>query len=401
MPLAPRLRILHVVTRFRRAGTEENTAITCNGQIRQGHTVRLLSGHEHVPSALEMLDPEVEVQIASYLTREIHPLADLAALLELIFSIRKFRPDVVHTHQSKAGFLGRIAAAICGVPFIVHGVHILPFMGKRPSSRMLYTLLERLALPLTSMFIYVTPALHKQSIEAGLHGNALHLVIPSGMDINSFRQAKPLTVLNGITPDDHTLLLYVASLEPRKQHAALLDTFAVLAEEHPGLILLLAGEGPEERLLRAQAQELNISHRVVFLGSRDDVPELISTSDVCIFSSSHEGLPRAVIQYVAGGKPVVSTRLPDIDRVVFDGQNGNLVPPSDLRAMLGPLRTLIASRATREAMGRHSASVDLSAWDAAHMVKLMGSAYAEMLARGHAGTRPQRHSTDLSRDPTA
>src|SRR6266850_8198053 len=139
-----RMRVCHITTRFIRGGACENTAYSCNGQVDAGHEVHLIAGRGSEPEQFELLRPEVHVWRASMMVWELSPYMDIAGLLQLVSMLRKIRPDVVHTHQSKAGILGRVAAYLTRTPFTVHTVHILPFVNVTPIQAFFYRTLERL-----------------------------------------------------------------------------------------------------------------------------------------------------------------------------------------------------------------------------------------------------------------
>jgi len=382
------MRIIHVLTRFLRAGAEENTALTCNAQAAAGHAVWVVHGRDHDPRALALLDPRVQRICVPSLVAPLRPANDLAALAALAGLFRRLKADVVHTHQSKAGAIGRVAARIASTPRIVHGVHIVPFMDAPPAEAAVYRAIEKLAGRFTHAFIHVAPALRVACLEAGVGRPDRHFVAPSGMDVAAFRRDE--------LPDDAAdlrapipgreasprVVLMIASLERRKRHAAFLEAFRRVVDATPDVRLLLAGAGEEDAAIRAQVEALGLEDHVRLLGLRDDVPRLIRLADVGVLASAHEGLPRSVIQYVLGGLPVVTTELAGVAAVVRHGVNGYLTSTENVGDMAEPLIRLLDDAALRRRMGQASADMDLSDWAAERMCERIDEIYRLIGAGG-------------------
>lgn len=381
------MRIVHVLTRFLRAGSEENTALTCNAQAAAGDAVWVVYGRECDPVALALLDPRVRQICVPSLVAQAHAVLDVTALVALTRLFRELEADVVHTHQSKAGAIGRLAARLAGVRHIVHGVHILPFMSLKGLEAATYRWIEKLAGGFTDAFIHVSPVLHDACLDAGVGRADRHFVAPSGMDIAAFRQAgmpEDAEALSAPLPGRDArpmLVLMVASLERRKRHAPFLDVFRTVVDRNPDVRLLLAGAGEEDAALRERVEALDLGHHVRLLGLRSDVPALIRLADVGVLASAHEGLPRSVIQYALGGLPIVAPALPGVDAIVQDGRNGFVAPLDDLGGMVEPLVRLLTDGRLRQRMSAASAALDLSDWAGERMCARIETVYQLIGAR--------------------
>lgn len=163
------------------------------------------------------------------------------------------------------------------------------------------------------------------------------------------------------------MLVFVAALEPRKRQYEFLDAMTDIVRARPDVLLVLLGEGTDESRLRNRVAELALQDNVLFAGFSDEVERWIASADVCVFASEREGLPRAVIQYAMGRRPIVSTRLPGIEAVVIDGVTGHLVPVSQVEAMTGPILSLLESEQKRAEMSEAAKTLDFSRWDATAM----------------------------------
>ncbi|MGX9115455.1 glycosyltransferase [Mesorhizobium sp. BHbsci] len=388
--LGRRLRIAHVITRLINGGADENTVHSCNWAAQRGHDVVLLHGETVQPEIIAKVDPRVELIGVPGLTRSISPVSDLRALLALTRRFRALNADIVHTHTSKAGILGRLAAWAAGVPAIVHGVHIVPFVNVGVAERFAYLALERLAAPITSAFISVSEGIRDLCLSAGVGHPDKHYVVQSGFDLDRFRNAGPpdgWRNLLRLTPDAPrpSVLLMIAAFEPRKRHTEFLDAFNKVAARFHDAVLVLAGDGPLRSTVESRAKQLGLERQVVFTGYRDDPERLIALADLCLLCSMREGLPRVVMQYLAGGKPCVACDLPGLREVLRPGINGVITPADDLAAMADAIAALLEDRARLACLAQGAAAAtDLSNWDVKLVGKRTDAIYREALGQHRA-----------------
>lgn len=376
------MKIAHVITRFVRGGADENTLITCNAQAQAGDEVHLIYGAAFSEAMLARLDRRVRAHRLDSLRREIDLLSDVSALIALLGLFRRLSFDVVHTHTSKAGVIGRIAAWSVGAPRVIHGVHILPFDNVGPVQRIVYLGLERLLAPATHAFVNVSEGMRDIGVRSGVGGPDKHVVVPSGMNTGAFRQAAAFSATERAAraPDlrsQDRLLVFTAALEPRKRQYEFLAVFAEVRRRAKDVSLILLGEGHDEARLRARVATLGLDGSVHFLGHSDEVPRWIASADVCVFASEREGLPRAVIQYVLGGRPVVSTRLPGIEAVVRHGHEGFLVDIDRLEDMVDPIVAVLSDPALAGRIISTARARDLSAWDTDRMIGALAAVYRQ------------------------
>jgi len=186
------VKIVHVITRFIRGGADENTLLTCNGQAEMGHDVTLIHGGEFHESMVARLSANVRCICVPALVRPVHPLKDVLTFANLTNTLRRIRPDIVHTHESKAGVIGRMAARIAGVPINVHGVHILAFVHTRFPLSTIYRYIERFVGTMTDAFIDVSGAMCETALAARIGRREQHFVVESGMQVEVFQNATAL-----------------------------------------------------------------------------------------------------------------------------------------------------------------------------------------------------------------
>ena len=382
------MRIAHLITRFIRGGADENTLYSCNGQAALGHDVLLVHGDEYDEPLRKQLDWRVVAVRLPSLRRPIHPLNDWQAYAACVELFRKWRPDLVHTHTSKAGIVGRWAAWRAKVPVIIHGIHILPHLNEGWLQRQVFLALERATARITDAFVNVGGDMMEQALRDRIGRQDQHLVIPSGMDLEKFRNAtarrmgwkKILGSAAEGLPEAPRFIVLVSRLEQRKGQSAFLEVFQRIARRVPQAVLLLAGEGPERAALEARVKELNLYGRVVFAGFRDDVENLLSIAEVGLLTSRREGLPRVIIQYALAGLPVVATDIPGVREVIEPGVHGFTAPPDDLSSMEEPLVRLLTDEVFREEMVARIRGKDFSAWSIESMVDQLDRLYRKLAA---------------------
>ncbi|MEO8241978.1 MAG: glycosyltransferase [bacterium] len=366
------MKIVHILTRLLRAGSEENTLLTSAGQLSSGHEVILLHGRDVLPENARRFAPGAQLIEAPDLVRSLNPARDIAAFRQIRRILLETQPDVVHTHQSKAGIIGRMAAASAHVPLVVHGVHILPFLGVGRLEKTGYLLAERGVARLTHGFIHVSDGMRRACLDHGVGTGRPHHVVPSGFDLSRFSTAEPaedLTKLlhrDGDAPSPFVIVM-LAALEPRKRHLDLLRQCAGFLQQFPQVRLVLAGEGHLRPEIEATIKSLHLERQVTLLGFRDDPERIIAAADVCIHCAEREGLPRTVIQYLAVGRPVVMFDLPGIEDLVAEGVNGYVVPQGDWTGLFARLADLIASPERRAVIAAGARGTDLRRWDARFM----------------------------------
>lgn len=359
--MSSQLKICHVITRMIVGGAQENTLYTCQGHLERGHEVTLVTGpspgaegnllRQTCPAGLEI------VEIPS-LRRNLNPLQDWKAYQELLrfFQTRYF--DVVHTHSSKAGILGRLAAWKASVPLVVHTVHGQPFFPYQLFLKnWFYIAAERCAAQRCDKIYAVAQAMIDQCVQAKVAPRGKYKVVYSGMDLEAFIQAQPEPELRqqlGIT-DKNLVVGKIARLFDLKGHDVLLAAAPKIIAAVPEVKFLLVGDGPLRAKLEKQAAALKITDHVVFAG-------LVPPAEVCRYTalmhvlahlSLREGLPRTAVQALAAGVPVVAYPLDGTPEIVINGLSGYLCEPKNPDKVADAIIRLLKNPTRRRKMGEH------------------------------------------------
>ena len=354
-------RVLHVITRLELGGAQRNTLYTVGHLDRRSFRTALAWG----PG--DILDQEAEdlEGVALFrvpaLVREVRPVRDTGALLALRRVLRELRPDIVHTHSSKAGILGRLAARLEKVPAVVHSVHGFGFTPVQPwPVRALFLSLERLAGRWTDHFIAVSHANRNRGIALGLFRPDQVSVIRSGVRLAAFEDpdgGDDLRSRLGI-PAGTPLVTQVGNFKPQKAPLDFVRAAVEVARAAPEAHFLMVGDGPLRTRAEALAGDAGLEGRMHFTGWSEEVPAVLAASDVAVLTSRHEGLPRAAVEAVAAGVPVVATAVDGTPEVVREGETGFLVAAGDVAGTAGAVLRLLDDPELRHRLGARPSWLD-------------------------------------------
>jgi len=376
-------RVLHVITRLEPGGAQRNTLYTVDHLDRSLFAAGLSWG----PG--DSLDQEadrlqgVELLPAANLVRPPRPVSDLRALGQIRRAIRLFGADLVHTHSSKAGILGRLAGRLEGVGAVVHSVHGFGFTPLQSVPvRALFLAAERVAARWTDHFIAVSRANLEEGVRLGLFDRDRVSLIRSGIRLEDFRRAAGGDEVRrrlGIGADE-TVVTQVGNFKPQKAPLDFVTMAAKVAAQVPGSRFVMVGDGPLLPRAKALAETLGIGEKVQLCGWWDDMPSLLAATDVLALTSRHEGLPRAVVEALAAGVPVVATSVDGTAEVVRSGRNGFLVPAGDVDGLAESVSRLLLDPSLRAEMGK-AAGEGLAEFDIDAMVRRQEELYQCLLGR--------------------
>ncbi|QEG42966.1 glycosyltransferase family 4 protein [Roseimaritima ulvae] len=355
------MRVAHVITRMIVGGAQENTLLSCQGLMRDfGDDVVLITGPSLGPEG-GLLNQgragELPVVELPQLRRAIHPLRDPQALRAITGQLRRFQPDVVHTHSAKGGILGRQAAWSLKVPAIVHTVHGAPFHAYQNAAvRWFYQRCERRAAGQCHRLVSVADAMTDLMVAGGVAAREKFVTVYSGMDVEPFlaanQQRAAMRQQLGFTPDD-VVIGKIARLYHLKGHADLIRAAAAVVAASPRVKFLLIGDGILRASLEQQIERAGLGDRFVFTGlvPPREIPGLLGAMDLLVHTSYREGLARALPQALIAGKPVVSYDVDGAREVVIDDETGYLVQPGDTATLGERLSQLAADAELRQRLG--------------------------------------------------
>jgi glycosyltransferase involved in cell wall biosynthesis len=382
------MRVTHVITRLIVGGAQENTIASVFGLQRCGLELHLVSGPTTGPEG--SLEPLVSAQPGLFtrvpdLIRPVHPWHDGKAWRELVRLFREQRPDIVHTHSGKAGLLGRLAAHRAGVRIIVHTIHgpsFGPFQGVL--SNFGFRFAERLAGRYTTHFVVVADAMARQYQRAGIGAPSQFTRIYSGFDLQPFLAARNDPVLRarfGLLPGDF-VVGKIARLFKLKGHDDLFRAAPELIARCPNMKFLLVGNGAWRERFEGWARRLGLANHFIFAGLVPpmEVPRLIGMMDLLVHLSLREGLPRALPQALAAGKPVIAYDCDGAGEVCLNGQTGFLVKPGRIDELTARLLDLATDPPLRQKLGQQGQALVRDRFSEVRMVNELRALYERLLS---------------------
>ena len=388
--LQRKIKVAHIIARMITGGADENTLFTIEGLNKEKYEIDLITGEEFDKDILNKVKnhPFDIIQIKG-LKWKLNFLYDPIVLLKLIKLLKKKHYDIVHTHTTKAGILGRIAAYISGVPVIVHGLHGSTFQAFDSGLlNWLLFLFERLTGRFTDAYISVSRVLSEKYIERGIGKKENYHTVYSGMELDKFYGVKEKIDCGkkqrelGIDSEDF-VIGNVARLEKRKGHKFLIDAFEKVIEERKGcpLKLLIIGEGDERGNLENYVRKLNLGEKVIFTGYREDVEELMALMDIFVLTSLREGLPRVLVQATAAGIPLVAFNVDGVPEIIKDNYNGFLIRTKDVEQLANRIVRYIDNKKLVLLHGQKGREFIKDKWSIKDMVRRTDQIYSDLVER--------------------
>lgn len=383
-----------MITRLNIGGPSIQAIALTTALDRYGYATRLIHGRLG-PGEGDMsylLPAGANAVQVSTLARPVDLLADLRTLVRLYGELRDLRPAILHTHMAKAGLLGRLAAVGYNLTRgsaprvrIVHTYHGHVLDGYfHPMVSSIFMALERLLVRVTDVVVAISPAIRQQLLETYRIGRAAqYRVIPLGFDLQAFAAidaaARDAARAALAIPDAVPVIATVGRLTAIKQHDVFLDTVARLADRHPDLVALVAGDGELRDHLQARAARQGLASHVRWLGWRRDLVTIYAATDVFLLTSRNEGTPVAIIEAMASGVPAVSTDVGGVRDVIDSGAVGLLAPPADATALAAAIERLLTDSAARRAMGDRARARVLDRFGIARLVAEIATLYGELV----------------------
>jgi glycosyltransferase involved in cell wall biosynthesis len=333
------IKILNVITLFSIGGATETVVSMAEGLKKKGYTVHVATG-PNIVSEGSMYETakgkDIPVYTFKNLRRNINPFRDLIIIIELSNFIRKGNYDIVHTHSSKAGVIGRIAAWLAGTPAIVHTVHGLPFHRYQPElKKQTFIWIEKFSSLFCHKIVAVTQTIIDTMIGYNIGNKNNYVMIRSAFDTDIYQtdgddHKRKTRQRFGIKEDD-IVIGKIARLSPLKGHKYILNSFIQISKKISNAKLLIVGNGELEYELKRFVENNNLQESVIFTGliTPEDIPGIIEIMDMLVHTSLLEGLARVLPQAIMMEKPVISFDLDGAHEVIRDGENGFLIKPQD------------------------------------------------------------------------
>ncbi len=382
-----RLKILHTITWFAKGGGVDQNVLLTIRHTKKDYEVHLTVGKERYHQAFEQ--EGIPIHYCDYLLRRIHPWYDLKALIYYYRLLKRERYDMVHTHESKSSLIVRVAAWLAGVPCIIYGLHGVPF--NDPVSRfkrMLYYWAERLTFFMVDAIVAVSYDCKKIYHQKKLGLRKPWYVVRSGIETEKFiaqseaaRKQKQQWRAKIKVPEQAYLIINIGRFSWAKAQRYTIAAFAKIHQQLPQSYLLLIGDGPLLQDCQQQAKQLGIEKRVIFLGYSDEVPQWLAVSDLFLFTSLREGLPRVLVEAALCKVPIVTFEVEGVREILPSEEHGIIVPKYDIALMAQKAVTLLKAPKKRQAMAQKAFDHVRLEWDYRKMIQQLKAIY-EHFAKG-------------------
>lgn len=407
-PAAHRVKVLHIITRLE-AGAGGNTLMSALGMDARRYEVWIAAGGSGPLWERAERAGIRTVRIPDF-RREVSPARDAAVLARLVRLIRAERFSIVHVHEAKAGFLGRLAAALCGTPVIVVTLHgrdpwwraaagtSTELRDVMPSRLWLYSALERATRPVTDAFVAVAPTVARDAVQARIAAPGRTDVAASAVDLAAIPcERDPSARAELGIPPGAAVVGMVGRLDPQKAPLDFVRMAARVAGQRPGTRFIVVGDGELEPDMRELARSLGVE--VCFTGFRHDAAWLASAFDVFVVSSLYEGVGRSVTEAMASGRPVVATAVDGVVDVVAHGATGLLAAPRDPEGLAECVVWLLDHPDEAALMGEQACALVRTLFSPERMCAVLDEIYSSLLGAAPAapvagtdgeGTAPYR-----------
>jgi glycosyltransferase involved in cell wall biosynthesis len=318
--------------------------------------------------------------------RNIRPARDFAGLIRLFRFLRHSGYDIIHTHTSKAGFVGRLAARLAGLAHIVHTVHGFAFHEEStPATLRIYSLLERVAAYACDRIVTVSEFHRRWALELNIGSAEKIVAIPNGLPPDRIKPQHSRDEVRsalGVSPDT-LLLLATGRLAEQKGFEYLLESLPeVTARLQTPFKLLFAGTGPLQEELKRLASNFGVLDRVQFLGFREDIADLLAATDIVVLPTLREGLSIALLEAMAAGAPIITTLIGSNAEATQYGLGARLVPAKDSKALAAAIVELAAGKSLARATARRAKQIFERYYNEDRMLNGYRAMYRQLLLTG-------------------
>lgn len=378
-----KIKVLHIITRLCVGGAQEVVLKIVHGLDNKKYETTLVCGPEDI--AIDSAEISgIRIIIMPQLVRRVSPIKDLITFIKLYFFIRREKFDIVHTHTSKAGVLGRIAAKLSGAPIIFHMPHGSIFHSVYFNSVAIFILskIEKVAALCTDKIIVGSDNEREDFLSNNIGNKGKYVRIPyyfirqQFYDVKVDKQAKKKE-LN--IPDGAFLLVNIARLVPEKGHMFCLEALRKVLDEVPNVMLLIVGEGRLRKAVETKIAELNLQRNVILTGFREDIPEILSITDISLHTSLWEGTPLAIAEAMFLGKAVIATRVGGIPEIIKNGVNGILVQPQNANELAKSIVSLSKDKTLLSNLGREAQRYASSRFESKTIINELNNLYDNFL----------------------
>lgn len=350
--------ILHIITRLDRGGSADLLLKLAAEQRQRGYPVSIISGLTTDP-VIDYADYQrqtgIGIESLNCLQREVKPWLDLLALWRLWRLLRQRRPQIVHLHTAKAGFIGRLAARAAGLGGVVYTTHGHIFHGYFSKAKTgFFIMLEKLGAACGGIITTLSEAEKQDFLIRKIAPAERIIPVPNGLNLAPFNSASALSIRDEFAIGEKTPIVgWVGRFEPVKGPEFFLELCHLLKTRyHKELRALMVGDGALMTNIRERAIQLGLEDFLLISGFRQNIVPVFMGIDILVVTSINEGFGLVILEAMAAGKPVIAHGVGGIPELITDGETGFLVDPGDTEAIYERLTRLLDNIQLSQAMGQ-------------------------------------------------
>ena len=377
-----KIKVCHIITKLELGGAQQNTLYTVENLNKDIFEASLITGLGGILDETAKHIPNIKCCFIKELVRQISPINDIICICKLLKILKNIKPDVVHTHSSKAGILGRIAAKLACVPVIIHTFHGFGFNdyeGKLKKN--IFLVSEKLIAPITNKFVAVSKDNIVTAVANGIGKKEKFALIRSGIKTGKYFEnkvnAEALKKSLGI-PLNLSVVTTIGPFKPQKNLIDYIRVASVVSKNNANCVFLIVGDGDGREELELEVKNRELENKVLFLGWRKDIPDIIAITDIFVMTSLWEGLPRSILEAMCSSKPVVANAVDGVREIVYDSQTGFQINPRDTDKMAEKILYLLNNPEVVLKFGKNARDLITKEFDIDYMVIQQEQLYKEL-----------------------
>jgi glycosyltransferase involved in cell wall biosynthesis len=373
------IKICYIITKLELGGAQKVVLYTGENINQDAFEDFLITG------AGGILDGEAAQNFKFYqlrqLVREISPIKDFKALLHIYSILKIEKPDIVHTHSSKAGVLGRIAAKLAGTKIIVHTIHGYGFNDTQKwYVKYLYICIEKFCALFSNKLIAVTKEDITKGLKYKIAKESKYALIRAGIDTNFYKNfiPNPKFFLKLCISETSKIVTTICPFKPQKNIKDFIKAAHIVSESFKNVVFLIVGDGEQREELKDLITSFNLNNRVIMLGWRTDIAEILKVSDIFVLTSLWEGLPCTILEAMCCSKPVIANAVDGVNEIISDNKTGFLIEPHNYNKTAEKIMYLLNNEKCLKEMGQNALNSIGEEFNIDYMVKQHEELYIKM-----------------------
>lgn len=380
--LLNKIKVCYIITKLELGGAQKFTLHTAKYLNKKNFQTCLICG------CGAMLDEEASKNVKTIfvksLVRQISPLNDLSAVFDIYKILKKQKPDIVHTHSSKAGIVGRIAAKLAGIKYIVHTIHGYSFNDSQKFYiKYLYIFLERFCSLFSKKLIVENERDLQKGIENKISQKNKFEIICSGIDTEKYKNYNfNADFKKSLVADNSKIILTVGPFKPQKNLSDFIKAAAIVSKQYNDVSFFIIGDGALRKDLESLIKNLNLENTIKLLGWKTQIIDYLYACDIFVMTSLWEGLPRTILDVMCCAKPVVANNVGGIADVIKDGISGFLTNPKDYKSTANIVLKLLNNDALAHRIGQNAKGEITRKYDINYNTMLHENLYSKLISIG-------------------